>query len=257
MKLINMYVDAHIHLYDKIYIGSLDNIIKESIENGVTYILSVSEDYETSIKNLTIGRKYEIYIGIGMHPSTAIYKLDELSSMIQLIVDNLDEIIAIGEVGLDKKYPKNISQWEDEVKVFKEMVKLSVEYNKPLNIHSRGASKEVLEILIREGVENAYFHWFTGEEEILKEIVNEGYYIGLTPSVLYSKRIMRIARKTPIDNILTETDGPIRFYGPLKNEITLPIHVRLIAKKLSEIKEIEHDEMVKIIQENFKKLFMI
>jgi len=252
-----MYVDAHIHLYDETYTNFLDDIIKESIENDVTYILSVSEDYGTSIKNLTIGKKYEVYIGIGMHPSTAIYKVNELSSTIQLIIDNLDKIIAIGEVGLDKKYPKNISQWEDEVKVFKEMARLSVEYNKPLNIHSRGASKEVLEILIKEGVENAYFHWFTGEEDVLREIVSEGYYIGFTPSVLYSKRMMRLASKTPIDNILTETDGPIRFYGPLKNEITLPIHVRLIAKKLSEIKEIELNRIIETIQKNFKKLFMI
>lgn len=249
-----MYVDAHIHLYAEEYRDTLEYILEEAKNNKVEFILSVSEDYNTSLKNLEL-RTHKVLIGLGVHPWTAIYKPEEVGKCKMLIEKNIDKINAIGEVGLDKKYDKSIEFWDRQVKVFEEMIELALKYNKTLNIHSRKAANDVAEILYKKDVDKAYFHWFTDDIEVLKKVIDMGYYVGFTPSLLYSRRIQKMLEITPLERILTETDGPVRYYGPLKNELTRPSHVVLLVEKISEIKNENVLDVARKIRDNFLKLF--
>jgi TatD DNase family protein len=251
-----IYVDSHIHLYDESYKEILEEVIREARENKIKYILSVSEDYSTSFENMKL-KRYDILVGLGVHPWTAIYRAEEIDKTIDLIIENIEYIDAIGEVGLDRKYRDSDKFWDREVKVFKKMIYLAKEYGKTLNIHSRKAAKDVLRLLYSEDVEKAYLHWFTDDIEILKEAIDMGYYIGFTPSVLYSKRIQKMVSTTPLEKILTETDGPVRFYGDLRHEVTRPIHVKLVVDKIAKIKDLSSEEVAEAIADNFYKLFIV
>ncbi len=251
-------VDSHIHLYSAEYLDKLDDIIREAIKEGVETILCVAEDYETGEATLELSRKYDVvYPALGMHPWTAINNYGDLDKVVRQIEENIGEIIAIGEVGLDKKYESGEKGWARQLNVFRKMIELAEKYNKPLNIHSRRAAKDVLEILRIYKVEKAHFHWFTDDENILREIITEGYYVSFTPSITYSKRMQRMAKQVPISQILTETDGPVSFYGILKGKLTKPIHTKLVLQKLSEIHGYPPDEMAEIIYNNFKNLYGI
>lgn len=256
-----MYVDAHIHLYDEEYNGDREEVLREALQRDVELILSVSEDYETSIKNLDMLRvyrpRYKIYIGLGIHPYTAIYNPDDLTRTVELISQYHDTIIAIGEVGLDRKYPDAMKHWDRQVEAFEKMIQLSLEYFKPLNIHSRRAAKHVLALLRKYDVKLAYFHWYTDDEETLKEIVEDGYYVGFTPAILTSKRIQRYTKIVPLTQVFTESDGPVRYYGPLKNARGEPKHIPMIVAKLAELYEVEVEEATIAIRENFKRLFRL
>lgn len=251
-----IYVDSHIHLYNDSYKKILEKVLKEAREGGVKYILSVSEDFSSSMENIKL-RRYGILIGLGVHPWTAIYKTEDIDKTIEYIIKNIRDIDAIGEVGLDKKYEDSEKFWDKEVEAFKKMIYIAKEYKKTLNIHSRRAAKEVLKMLYSEDVDRAYLHWFTDDVETLKNAIDMGYYIGFTPSILYSKRIQKMATITPLENILTETDGPVRFYGDLKDQVTRPIHVTLVVNKISELKDLTTDEVAKTIVNNFYKLFIV
>ena len=256
-----MYVDAHIHLYDEDFDEDRDRVLEDAYREDVELILSVSEDYETSIKNLDILRiyrpKYKIYLGLGIHPYTAIYYPDDLARTIELISQYHDTIICIGEVGLDRKYADSMKFWDRQVEAFKRMIELSIEYFKPLNIHSRRAARDVLNLLRKYDVKYAYFHWYTDDEETLREIVEEGYYVGFTPALLTSKRIQRYTKIVPLTQVFTESDGPVKYYGPLNNSRGEPKHIKLIIKKLSELYEVDEVEVSIVIRENFKRLFRL
>ena len=250
-------VDAHIHLYSDEYQEDIEEIIDEARENQVAAMICVAEDYNTSLETLKINAKYDIvYPAIGIHPWTALHSVKQLPQIISLIKKNIDKVIGIGEVGLDKKYKMNEKSWIRQLEAFKKMVEVAIEYDKPLNIHSRKAAREVLRILRVYNVKKAHFHWFTDDENTLKEIVSEGYYVAFTPSIIYSKRIQRLARIVPPKNILTETDGPVPFFGELKGKLTKPHHVKLVVNKLSEINEIEKEELTETIWNNFIKLYL-
>jgi TatD DNase family protein len=249
-------IDTHIHLYSKEYRDNLDEIIREATKNNIEAIICVAEDTETCIDTLDIASKYDkVYPALGMHPWTAITNYKEIGEVKRIIVENIDRIIAIGEVGLDKKYEAGEKGWERQINTFKTMIELAIEYDKPLNIHSRRAAKDVLEILRVYNVEKAHFHWFTDNEDILKEVVSEGYYVSFTPSITYSKRNQRLAKIVPIEQLLIETDGPISFFGLLKDKLTKPIHVKLVLDKLAEIHETDPTELSKTIWRNFQKIY--
>ncbi len=250
------FIDAHIHLYSEEYQENLNEIIDEARENKVI-ILCVAEDYDTSLKTLEIASKYDIvYSAIGIHPWTTLHSIEQLPKVTSLIHENIDEIIGIGEVGLDKKYEAGEKGWERQVKAFKKMVELALEYDKPLNIHSRKAARDVLEILRIYNVKKAHFHWFTDDENILREIVSEGYYVAFTPSITYSKRIQKLAEIVPPESLLTETDGPVSFFGRLKGSLTKPVHVKMVLDKLAEVHGMEKEKLAEIIWDNFTKLYL-
>ena len=251
-------VDTHIHLYSGEYRGDIDKILSKSWESCVEAIICVSEDYETALETIGIASKYDlVYPAIGMHPWTALHSYNELEDIAKVIEENIDDIVAVGEVGLDRKYECGEKGWKRQLKTFERMIELACEYGKPLNIHSRRAARDVLRLLHVYNVEKAHFHWFTDEEEILREIVSEGYYVSFTPSITYSKRNQRLAKLVPPEQLLTETDGPISYYGELKNMLTEPKHVNLVLKKLSEIHGMDEEELADIIWSNFRKLYKV
>ena len=251
-----MYIDAHIHLYDAEYKEIINDIIEEAFNHGIKYIVSVSEDSVTAIKNLGLSKlNRNILIGLGVHPWTAIYNPGDIDKTIEIILEYIDEIVCIGEVGLDKKYEDSIRMWDKQVDTFNKMISLALEYKKPLNIHSRRAARDVLHILNKRDVDQAYFHWYTDDLETLKNIIQHGYYIGFTPSITYSKRVKKLAYKTPLENILTETDGPVRYYGPLKDEITKPSHVTLIINEIARIKDMDPEYVAREVYNNFIRFY--
>ena len=249
-------VDTHIHLYSEEYKENLDKIVKEAVEEGVEAILCVAEDLETCRATLEVAQRFETVLpALGMHPWTAINSPHELDDIVKFIIENIEGIVAIGEVGLDKKYDSGEKGWMRQIQVFKRMVELALEYKKPLNIHSRRAARDVLEILRIYKVEKAHFHWFTDDENILREVVSEGYYVSFTPSITYSKRMQRMAKLVPTNQLLIETDGPVPFYGELKGKLTQPKHVKLVLIKLAEIHGIDPEKLAEIIYNNFRKLY--
>ncbi len=256
-----MYVDAHIHLYAEEFDEIRGKVLEDAAKEDVDIILSVAEDSETSLKNLELLARYranyKIYIGIGIHPYTAIYNPDDLERVVDIIAQHHDSIICIGEVGLDRKYQDSMKMWDKQVEAFQMMIHLSKEYLKPLNIHSRRAAKDVLSLLYRNDVSEAYLHWYTDDEETLKEAIEMDYLIGFTPALLTSKRIQRFTKIVPLTHVLTESDGPVRYYGPLENKMGEPKHVKLIINKLAELYEEDPVEVTIMVRENFKRLFRI
>lgn len=253
-----MYVDSHIHLYSDEYIGILDNVIEDARRGKVKAILCVSEDYDSSLKSLELASKYDVvYAAIGVHPWTASHNIDDLDKVVNLAYEKRADVVGIGEVGLDKTYVKSEKAWDDQLKTFARMVEVSLELNKPLNIHSRGTARDVLEILRFYNVKKAHFHWFSDSEDVLKDVVCEGYYVSFTPSITYSKRVQKLARIVPPEQVLTESDGPVPFFGELKGKLVMPKHVQLVVNKLSEIYEIDAEKLMRIIWGNFKKLYKV
>ena len=101
------YVDVHIHLYDPLYESTIEAVLRDAETAGVSAIVICAENYQTSLDTLQIASKYSprTYAAIGIHPSR-VSSLDEqeLDKTLSLIEQNLSGIVAIGEVGLDRRF---------------------------------------------------------------------------------------------------------------------------------------------------------
>ena len=59
----------------------------------------------------------------------------------------------------------------------------------------------------------------------------------------------------PLTNLLTETDGPDRYWGPFKGKTTTPSFIPLVVKAIAELKDMKEDDVANQILQNFIDFF--
>ncbi|CAM5198886.1 3'-5' ssDNA/RNA exonuclease TatD [Ureibacillus acetophenoni] len=154
------------------------------------FVTNLPEIFEKAVQ--TFNQNKYVKIALGYHPQMAgKYKFNS-----KLFDTLLPLTKYIGEVGLDfsKDY---ISTKSQQLDAFQHICREARKENKILSIHSRMAEKDVLNILLENDVQNAVFHWYTGNLETLEKIMQHGYYFSVNYSMLRSKRGLEIVRSIP------------------------------------------------------------
>ena len=213
-------IDTHAHLD---HVQDLEDKLMAAYNASVKAIVTVSEDLATSQKNLEIFKKErtdapKIYLAVGIHPSEA--RQEILDPFLDFVHKNRSELIAVGEIGLDFWYKwvkKDPVQKDIQKKIFRRLCALAKEFGLPISIHSRGAWDECLNIIKSEGIVQAVFHWYSGPVEVLKKIINYGYFVSTTPAIAYSPQSQEAMRLAPIEQTMLETDSPV-FYCNKESE---------------------------------------
>jgi len=254
------FVDAHIHLSDEEYSGCIEEIIVKSKDSSVVALVSNSMDLETSIRSLKLAKQYPgmVYAALGIHPwNVNALTEEELRQTMKLISEKRQnkELIAIGEIGLDCKYE---TIWDKQLMVFNEMLHLAEKLDLPVIIHSRGTTAKIVEMLPSYNLKKVLLHWFSSPISALSKVVENGYYITEGPPTAYSNGIREVVRKIPLTNLLTETDGPVRFFKqPFEGKRTTPAFIPTVVKSIAEIKNMELADIAEQISKNFEEFFTI
>jgi len=256
------FVDVHIHLSDPRYSDKISQLIEDAKHSNVIALISNSMDLETSHNSLQLTKENPnlIYAAVGIHPwNSQNLKPNEIGEITNLIIKEAcaRRIVAIGEVGLDPQYAKNEKQRKLQHKIFHEMLSAAEKTSLPVIIHSRGSSEEIMRLLPSYHINKVLFHWFARPIELLHEIVDRGYYISEGPASVFSKGIKEVIKRTPLSNLLTETDGPVQFFGPFKNKMTTPSFIPLIVNAIAQIREVKETEVANQILQNFTNFFEI
>jgi TatD DNase family protein len=261
------FVDVHVHLSDSEYEGMTEELIENAETSSVVALVSNSMDLQTSQLSLRLAEKHKghVYAALGIHPwNVKDLKPKELEDTVQLILDHVNDAktAAIGEVGLDPQYlekAKNKAELqESQHKVFHEMLKIAEKTSLPTIIHSRRATQQIVEMLPSYNVKKVLLHWFSEPLELLPEIASRGYYISEGPPAAYSKSTKEITKQTPLENLLTETDGPVRYFGkPFKGKTTTPAFIPIIVEAMAKTKGMKKDEVALQIYKNFTGFFKI
>ena len=237
-----MLVDAHCHADEY----SIDRL-KYFIERYNMVIVGVGMDYASSLKILEYSKQLSNFIPcVGIHPWN-IGKIsdDELDNIIQIST----EVKCLGEIGLDTRFAGDTI--DKQRVIFQRFLEIAPERNLILNIHSVDTWKEILDLLIKYDIKGAVFHWYSGPQNLLREIASEGYFITINPAVKFQKKHRRVLEAAPLEILLTESDGPYLYRGVNLSPELIPETLREIAA----VKEIDVKEIVKIIYNNFRRLF--
>jgi len=224
VRAVGRYYDMHCHCHE---MGNeeLDRLFEEL--NSIV-IVAVSEDVETLRRTLELAQSYGRIIPCsGLHPWTirdrGVSGLEELLRATYRL-----DIPCIGEVGLDRKFVP-AETWNGQLEAFRAFARLAAEIDGYVTIHSPGAWREALEVLVDVGVRKAMFHWYTGPTSLVAEITGMGYYISINPAVRIQKKHARIVEVAPLDWIVTESDGPYNYKGLRLNPLMIPDTLNLIA----------------------------
>lgn len=205
-------VDTHAHLDE---VNNIEKAIAEARAAGVTAILCVGSGYNSNQKVANISRQYPgyVYAAQGLHPWEIHGTREEfLDRLVQQIEGNIGFLSAIGEIGLDyDKRVLKLSGKEEQIDTLNKLLALAAKYEKPVSLHSRYAWKDCLDLVLQNGIKKAVFHWFTGFTSVLREIIDNGYYISCTPAAEYHEEHRRAIRQIPMEQLLLETDTPVTY----------------------------------------------
>lgn len=252
------FVDAHIHLSDEEYVERVDEVLAEAENSGVVALVSNSVDLKTCVGTLKLARQHSgiIYAALGVHPwNVKSVKEEELHQVTELISAQKENkaFVAVGEIGLDSKY---VETWDEQVNVFDSMLRLAEKLSLPAIIHSRGATAQIVDMLPSYKLKKVLLHWFSNPVSALIKAVERGYYITEGPPAAYSNGIRDVVRRVPLTNLLSETDGPVRFFKtPFEGKRTTPAFIPTVIKAFAEVKNIGVEEVAEQILRNFQEFF--
>ena len=254
-------IDSHCHI-DKVDIkffgGSVDSLLAQAKELYVNKFLCVCIDLENFPKILKLAQKHpNIYASVGIHPTNTPNKQENtiLEKLIKLAKNN--EVIAIGETGLDYFHNKPQTNWQ--INRFIQHILAAKKCNKPLIIHSRQAREDTLKILKENNAQNGVMHCFTDDWQSAKKSIDYGFFISLSGIITFknvNKDLIEVAKKVPDDCLLVETDAPYLTPEPFRGKANSPAYTYYVAKKLAEIRQTTLEHIAQITTNNFNRLFL-
>ena len=254
-----MIIDSHCHLdYSNLY-DQLDDVVKRAEYNQVNYFLTICTTLESFKRIIMIVKKYKnIYGTFGIHPhETKKYTYID-SKFIYNIQRKYNKIVGIGETGLDFYY--NHSDKKIQKKSFIEHISAASQLNIPIIVHSRNAENDTYEILKSEKRNSdlkVLVHCFTGSKNFAKKLLDIDCYISVSGIITFknSNELTDTISSIPIKNLLVETDSPYLTPAPYRGKSNEPSYIIHTVEKLSQIKNLPKESIMKYTTNNFKDLF--
>lgn len=261
-------IDVHCHLQFHRFEKDYEEVARRAFDSGVTRIINVGTKIDSSQQALIFANRYDnMYAIVGVHPHHA-DKLDNtwISDLESFTKDK--KVIGIGEIGLDYfHYQSNgIVDPVIQEKIFIQQIDLAHKTKLPLQIHNRHAGKYILEILNhhRDLLQNppGMFHCFAGDVDTLKSALEMGFYIGFDGNVTYkglapgeNTELKELAKYTPLDRLVVETDSPFLTPVPHRGERNEPAYVLVTGKFIAELKNVQFDAFVDQTTQNVYTVF--
>ena len=254
-----MIFDTHAHYDDDAFDEDRDELLSGMAAKNVEYIVNVGASIESSKRSIALAEKYPfIYAAVGVHP-------DEVGELNEEKFNRLREWTkhekakAVGEIGLDYYWDKE--QHDLQKHWFMRQMELAHEVNLPIIVHSREAAKDTLDMIIAAKPLDlsGIIHCYSYSVEQAREYLNMGYYIGIGGVLTFknAKKLKEVAEYAPLSRIVLETDCPYLAPVPYRGKRNDSSKLSYVVEELAAIKQMPVEEVLRITNENGKKLYHI
>lgn len=248
-------INTHSHV-NMLRETNIDEAIQNAIENKIVTIVPSSSAQDIFDTDNFIKKYNDVYGYVGVFPEEVKDFSDKTISDMEEIIKSNPKIIGIGEIGLDYYWDKSFKELQKEV--FIKQIEFANQMNLPLNIHSREAHLDTLEILKKYNKNStAIMHCFSGSLEFARECIKEGIYIALGGVVTFknAKKTKDVAKNIPLEYLLLETDDPYLAPVPFRGKENQPMYVKYVAEEIANLRGITPEEVAKTSTENAQKIF--
>jgi TatD DNase family protein len=249
---ISRITDTHAHLCDPVFEQDRKDVLERAARAGVEKIICVGENISDAKRNLELAEKYRALLpAAGLYPSCL--DISRAHEIVGFIKENREKIVAIGEVGLDYWIVKEEPGREIQKEIFGMFIRLSRETGLPINVHSRSAGRQALELLMNGNADKAQLHAFDGKAGTAWPASEAGFFFSIPPSLVRSRQKQKLVRQLPLSCLLIESDSPA--LGPCQGERNEPANTLVVVRAIAEIKGIAENEVIEITAENTKRLY--
>jgi TatD DNase family protein len=255
-------IDSHCHLADEAFAPDLEVVVDRAKAAGVQSVLCIlaaGDDAEAA----RAARVREIWpeacFSSGVHPHQAkdFAAAGAAETAVRRSLLEGKSVRAIGEIGLDYHYdfsPRDVQQL-----VFREQLRLARELKLPVVIHTREATDDTIAIIREEGggEVRGVFHCFTGDRRDAQAVLSLGFHLSFSGIVTFPKasELREVARETPIDRLLVETDAPFLAPVPHRGKRNEPAFVPRVVEAVAAARGEPADALAAASSGTFAALF--
>jgi len=247
-------IDAHAHV--EMFKGKIPEVIEESRNRPKLIVDSITEYRKFHVwKSWEALKPYFGFIQptLGYAPNEARRgNWEKVKRVEEFIREHADEIVAVGEIGLDFYYAETEAERKNQREIFKHFLNLAVELDLPVVLHARDAEREVFETVEKAGIP-AYFHSYSGPKELALEIARAGHFVGINTGIDFIPEVRAAAETVPLENLLVETDSP--YMSPYKGQKNYPWNVEYAIRRIAELRGLAFEEVERITEENTLRFF--
>ncbi|MCB1112887.1 MAG: TatD family hydrolase [Chlamydiales bacterium] len=256
------FTDSHAHLTSRPVHAKIEQVLENAQSAGVDTIINICTDAESLEWGLDLAKKYPWIHNTG---STTPHDVDKEGEELFPLFEKharAGDLVAIGETGLDYFY--HHSQPETQQRFLRRYLHLALECSLPVVIHCRDAFSDFFHILDDVYLVNGshapgVLHCFTGTVEEAQEVIARGWYLSLSGIVTFKKSdiLREVAKITPLDQLLIETDTPYLAPQTHRGKPNEPAYIAETAACIAEVRGISVEELAKATSANAYKLFKL
>jgi TatD DNase family protein len=249
------WIDTHTHL-NMLKEQSPKEAIEAAKLDGVKKFINIGTDSKDHPIVLGLAKSHpEVYCTLGVHPHDA----EDFENAKDFMLDNLsfEKVVAVGEIGLDFYYDH--APRELQKSVFRRQMEIAEQHNLPVQIHTRDAEDETIEVLEEfRGRVDVLLHCFSGSRKLAEKAVELGCHFSLSGILTFkSADSLRetISEVIPVDRIHMETDAPFLAPVPKRGKENHPALMIHTAQKVAELKGLTLEELREVSTANNLNLF--
>ncbi|GAB4141720.1 MAG: TatD family hydrolase [Patescibacteria group bacterium] len=254
-----MFIDTHCHL-DILPEKSLqiDEEIEKAKNEDVSFVVESIDSFESNFTSVELSKKYKNFVFslVGVHPQQVQNAPKNYLEVLQKLIDkNSENIVGIGEVGVDLHYSETLLTKRVQLEIFENLIELSIKNNLPVAIHTWDSFDETFEILSKfAGRVRGVIHSFSYTKIEAKKFLEKlDFFISFTGALTYPKNhhLHEAIVNLPKEKIVFETDAPFLPPTGFRGKPNSPRFVKEVYKFAKENFGISESQ----IFENSKKLF--
>lgn len=245
-----IFTDSHCHLT----MSNAEANLAAARGAGVRGLVVPGTNLKDAAQAVAIAQANDdVWAAVGFHPHDAKDCDDAAFAEIARLARER-RVVAIGECGLDYHYMH--STRDAQRGVFERHLALAKELDKPIIVHNRESTDDMVEVLERTEA-RGILHSYTETLDVARRFVDLGYYISFSGIVTFrsAERLREVARALPHDRVLIETDTPYLAPVPYRGRDNEPAYVIKVAELLSTLWSVAVADVAAQTTANFERVF--
>jgi len=250
-------VDVHTHIQLADYDHDRRDVVLRAKSEGVGMIVA-GTDAKSSCKAVECCAQYPslVFATVGIHP-TETYATDDLFLLSDLL--SRDEVIGVGECGLDYFHEKTNEGREKQLILFEKHIIFSHTTRKPLIVHCREAFFDARTLLssYRSSLlaEPGIAHFFTGTIDDARALLDLNFSFTVGGLLTFNHSLDDVIRFIPRDHILVETDAPFVAPAPFRGTRNEPSYLWRVINAYASLLRVRVEEVAPLLLQNTQRIF--
>ena len=279
------FTDSHCHLDFTEFQHERSQLLNQCQQSNIQRIIVPSVNPEhwqrvLSLPSQANHSKVKISCSLGIHPWFLILQGKRLNlqstkninlafneqQLTQTLIKHSNEIVAIGECGIDVFKAKKNTESEGALNsnlhlqqaFFEMQLDIAKKNNLPVIVHHCQSHQLILPLLKKIKLNKAgVIHAFSGSYQQAKAYVDLGFKLGIGGTITYarSKKTINAVKRLPLSSLLLETDAPAMPPFGQQGLTNTPLNIITIFNALSSIRHEPEAILAQQIESNVDALF--